>query len=228
MHGANPKRPPVKGDGSLLQIQEIFPTFQGEGPYTGMPAVFIRLGGCNLACAFCDTEFESFADMPLEAVIKEARRVMPHGAVFRRGEGKTVLAVITGGEPLRQNVFPLCERLLQEGFLPQIETNGVLYRPLPEGVSVVCSPKNAGGGYVPVRADLAARVTAYKFLISADDPLYADIPAFALTSGVPVYAQPIDTGDEAKNKANRAAALAVAAKYGVMPALQMHKIFGIA
>ena len=41
-------------------IQEIFLTIQGEGPMVGIPSIFIRLGGCNLACKFCDTEFESF------------------------------------------------------------------------------------------------------------------------------------------------------------------------
>ena len=60
MYGRNPKRKPLGGDGSSLEVQELFPTIQGEGPLAGHPAVFIRLGGCNLACAFCDTEFESY------------------------------------------------------------------------------------------------------------------------------------------------------------------------
>ena len=52
MFGKNPIKGLVKGDGSVLAINEIFSTFQGEGPFIGYPAVFIRLSGCNLACEF--------------------------------------------------------------------------------------------------------------------------------------------------------------------------------
>ena len=71
MHGTNPIRPPVTGDGAMLEVQHIFPTLQGEGPYAGVPAVFIRLGGCNLACTFCDTEFESFKVMGVREIVEK-------------------------------------------------------------------------------------------------------------------------------------------------------------
>ena len=75
MFGKNPIRPPEKGDGSILFVQEIFPTLQGEGPLAGVPAVFLRLGGCNLACSFCDTEFESFKEWKLEDIIAEVKKL---------------------------------------------------------------------------------------------------------------------------------------------------------
>lgn len=53
MFGKNPLRSPDQGPGRDLAVQSIFYTIQGEGPYAGMPAVFIRLAGCNLACTFC-------------------------------------------------------------------------------------------------------------------------------------------------------------------------------
>ncbi|CAN0594227.1 unnamed protein product, partial [Ectocarpus sp. 12 AP-2014] len=59
MFGDNPIRPPEKGDGLHLMVKQIFKTLQGEGPHVGTPSIFVRLGGCNLACDFCDTEFEN-------------------------------------------------------------------------------------------------------------------------------------------------------------------------
>lgn len=53
MFGTNPNRKADYGNGLTLWVQEAFYTIQGEGPFTGEPAVFIRLGGCNLSCHFC-------------------------------------------------------------------------------------------------------------------------------------------------------------------------------
>ena len=108
-----------------LPVMEAFYTIQGEGYHQGKAAYFIRLGGCNLACDFCDTEFERFAPMAVAEIVARAR------------EEALPLAVITGGEPLRQNIAPLCEALLHAGMQVQIETNGTLWRSLPEAVQVV-------------------------------------------------------------------------------------------
>lgn len=69
MFGNNLKRPVVKGDGRSLSIKSIFKTLQAEGAYCGVPAIFIRLGGCNLACSFCDTEFEDYLEKSLDEII---------------------------------------------------------------------------------------------------------------------------------------------------------------
>ena len=66
MFGYNLKRPVIKGNGQFLSIKSIFKTLQAEGPYCGVPAIFIRLGGCNLACSFCDTEFEDYLEKSLQ------------------------------------------------------------------------------------------------------------------------------------------------------------------
>lgn len=227
MYGQNPKRPPVKGDGTTLAVQDMFSTFQGEGPFAGMPSVFIRLGGCNLACSFCDTEFESFKDMLLEDVITQACALRRPSAVRLRGKPAGILAVITGGEPMRQPIARLCEHLLQAGFTPQIETNGTLFQELPCDVSIVCSPKNTGHGYYPIRSDIRARIHAYKFLISADDPLYTDIPDWAFAEGIPVYVQPIDTEDAQRNRLNYRHTARIAAEKGCMLGIQMHKFYHI-
>lgn len=223
MHGTNPIRPPVKGDGSMLDVVEMFATLQGEGPQAGQPAVFLRLGGCNLACSFCDTEFERFAPMEMQGIVQQVTELAnENGARVRP------LVVVTGGEPLRQPIGPLCEALIAEGFTVQIETNGTLWRDLPEAVLVVCSPKATDGRYHPVRPDVLARAQALKFLISADDEAYGDVPDVGQAEfDVPVYVQPMDAYEPAKNEANRARAAMLAQKHGYRLSLQMHKILGL-
>lgn len=217
MFGKNPLRKPLKGDGDILEIQEIFATFQGEGPYTGWPSVFVRLGGCNLACHFCDTEFEDFSTMSISSIREEVKRL-------QKGE----LVVITGGEPFRQPIEKLCAAFIEDGYKVQIETNGTLYRTIDERVDIICSPKNTGSGYHKVRADLLPRITAFKFLVSATDPRYnhvADVGQKLIP--IPVYVQPMDEYDPEKNKQNNTYALQIASENGYRISLQLHKIMGI-
>ncbi len=212
MRGSNPIRPPVMDDGAQLAVQEIFATLQGEGPYAGWPALFVRLGGCNLACDFCDTDFEDFAQMPVADIVAKAKGHK--------------LVVITGGEPLRQNIAPLCEALIAADVKIQIETNGTLYRELPKAVEIICSPKNTNGKYHPIRADLLARVGAFKFLISTSNAAYSDVPDVG-QGELPVYVQPMDEAEPEKNAANRARATKLALERGYRLSLQLHKIVGI-
>lgn len=219
MQGKNPIRPPENGDGRILEVKGIFATLQGEGPYAGQPAVFVRLGGCNLACAFCDTDFEGFSAMPLADIVRQVQVLA--GDSCR-------LVVITGGEPLRQNIAPLCEQLLAASFQVQIETNGTLWRELPEEVEIVCSPKNTNGGYHRLREDLLPRVNALKFIVSKHNAQYSDIGDVGQgTYPIPVYVQPMDEYDEVRNAANAAYATLLAQKHGYRLSLQLHKTLGI-
>ena len=220
MFGKNPIRPPEKGDGSTLNVVEIFATLQGEGPFVGQPSVFVRLGGCNLACGFCDTEFEQFEEMELACVVDRVQQL---------GGTTHDLVVITGGEPLRQNIAPLCEALLAKGLRVQIETNGTLWRELPNGVNIVCSPKISDGKYHPIRPDLLARVDALKFIVSVDDVDYRTVGEVGQAgTTISIYVQPMDEYDPVKNAANAAHALALAQAHGYRLSMQMHKIWGIA
>ena len=276
MFGKNPKRPPETGDGMTLSVVEIFPTLQGEGPFVGQPSVFVRLGGCNLACDFCDTEFEKFEPVALKAILEQitmlacdgktgvvslslrerlgegvtranvavsspaVAQAQPSPTPFPEGEGFAAaplvpnnylrdLVVITGGEPLRQNIAPLCEALLAKGLRVQIETNGSLWRPLPVGVNIVCSPKVTDGRYHALRPDLLARVDALKFIVSAEEGDYHDVGQVGQAgTKIPVYVQPMDAYDPIRNAANSAHALALATRHGYRLSTQMHKLWGIA
>lgn len=220
MFGNNPILKPVKGDGSYLEVTEIFATIQGEGPFVGHSSIFLRLGGCNLACTFCDTDFDDMTKMSLEDIIAQINLL---------AEGrKNYLVVITGGEPMRQPIEKLCELLISLDFSVQIETNGTIYRLLHPGVSIVCSPKNTGKGYSSIREDLLANIDALKFIISGHNDWYNHVPELGQSSAnIPVYIQPMDEYDEFKNKANLELVKTLAAKYGYRVSLQMHKIMGI-
>ena len=125
---------------STLRICEIFDSIQGESHWAGYPCTFLRLAGCNLDCAWCDTRFarelESGEEWGVEALAAEART---------RGL-RTV--EVTGGEPLLQPATPaLLAALLAGGQRVLLETNGSL--PLdgvPAGVHVIMDLKPPGSG----------------------------------------------------------------------------------
>lgn len=183
--------------------------------------MFIRLGGCNLACTFCDTEFESFEPVPLENILTRVEQLASEDKKRIRH-----LVVITGGEPFLQPIGKLCEKLIEAGFKVQIETNGTLYRELPEDVDIICSPKNNGKGYFAIRPDLRERISAFKFIISATNKDYAGI-ADVGQGDTPVYVQPMDEYDAEKNRNNLALATKLATGQGLRLSLQVHKIAGI-
>ena len=98
-----------------LKICEIFYSLQGESTRTGLPCVFVRLSGCNLSCAWCDTTYAAneFVSMEIEQIIQT---VEAFGCP---------LVEITGGEPLIQVQTPeLISHLLHKGFQVLLETNG--------------------------------------------------------------------------------------------------------
>lgn len=98
-----------------MKVCEIFGSIQGESSFAGLPCIFIRLSGCNLRCSYCDTTYayNDGSEMSIEEVM---------GIIRRSG---LYLVEITGGEPLLQKeVFPLIERLVEEGYKVLIETNG--------------------------------------------------------------------------------------------------------
>ncbi|WP_417904766.1 7-carboxy-7-deazaguanine synthase QueE [Candidatus Tisiphia endosymbiont of Micropterix aruncella] len=218
MFGQNPKRPAIFNDGTSLEIKSIFKTIQGEGPFVGMPAVFIRLGGCNLACNFCDTDFEDFNILTINNIIEEVEKLTIN----------IKLVVITGGEPFRQPIELLCYKLVNLDYIVQIETNGTLYRDLPDKVHIVCSPKAGKNGYALLRDDLLSHINALKFLVANNIPIYSNIPEVGQSKyNIPVFIQPMDQNNPLLNKENERLAIDLAIKYGHRLSLQTHKILGI-
>jgi len=100
-----------------LLINEIFYSIQGESTYSGRPCIFVRLTGCNLRCTYCDTQYAYEAGERMEIA-----QIM-----HRVADYKCRLIEITGGEPLLQDETPLLiSRLLDDGYVVMMETNGSL------------------------------------------------------------------------------------------------------
>lgn len=151
-----------------MKVNEIFYSLQGEGLYTGTPAVFLRLSGCNMRCWFCDTDHEQGQEMTPEAIL-QALQQYPSRHI-----------VITGGEPLMQLTPQLTTLLHQAGYFIQIETNGTL--PIPEGVSidwVTCSPKGntRGNATTPIRLQHIDELKVVYEGANQDMAPYESIPA---------------------------------------------------
>ncbi|MBR2865441.1 MAG: 7-carboxy-7-deazaguanine synthase QueE [Elusimicrobiaceae bacterium] len=114
-----------------LKVNEIFYSIQGEGPHTGMPAVFLRLAGCSMGCAFCDTRY-AFSDgqlMPLTDIVQAMEKYPCRNAV------------ITGGEPTEQDFAPLAALLKQRGWCLHMESNGAHDADVSNIDFLVISPK---------------------------------------------------------------------------------------
>jgi 7-carboxy-7-deazaguanine synthase len=102
---------------SVLKINEIFFSIQGESTNAGLPCVFIRLTYCNLRCVYCDTEYAFYEgkDMSIDDIIKQTESY------------NCMLVEVTGGEPLMQEgVHELMTRLCNKGYEVMIETGGSL------------------------------------------------------------------------------------------------------
>ena len=137
-----------------LNVNEIFYSLQGEGGRTGQASIFIRLAKCNLACSFCDTDFERGVKMTLEEVLNEIESWPCKWIVW------------TGGEPTLQLTDEVVEFFKERGYSQAIETNGT--RRVPKGIDyITCSPKQ----HFEKVKELIPIVDELRFPIEKGDPL---------------------------------------------------------
>jgi len=123
-----------------LRINEIFFSIQGESTWTGLPCVFVRLTGCHLRCAYCDTEY-SFKEGGTRTIADIIAEVRKH---------PTRLVEVTGGEPLLQpRVHTLITQLCDLGYTVLIETSGACDISLCDPRSIrIMDLKTPGSGEV--------------------------------------------------------------------------------
>ncbi len=128
----------------LWKVNEIFYSIQGEGRHTGMPAVFLRLAGCTMGCAFCDTKY-AFTD----GKTMNSLQILVELAQY---PCKTV--VITGGEPTEQDLPALINTLKSAGHTVHIETNGAKDTDVSKADFVCVSPKKYVAKEMLQKADI--------------------------------------------------------------------------
>lgn len=162
-----------------LPVMEAFYTLQGEGYHQGSAAYFIRLGGCDVGCHWCDVK-ESWdaarhPRLSLETILQQA---------VDAGPGR--LAVITGGEPLMHPLDLLTETLRQAGFRTHLETSGA--HPLSGTWDWIClSPKK----FKPVLSEVLQQADELKVVIyHPSDIAWAESFVPQLKPGCRLYLQP--------------------------------------
>jgi organic radical activating enzyme len=243
MYGNNPVGE-VRRIEQGYKVHSIFYTIQGEGPWAGFPAIFVRFSDCNLRCHFCDTEFEagslySFSDLLTTLVGK-------------MHEHRCSRLVFTGGEPMLQDLPALLSNFAvytNETPQIQIETAGTIW---PCGMEkalfllptiLVCSPKTPR-----VHPAIDTYAHAWKYIIRALELDPKDgLPIGSTQINLPmtrmprvrlhrpslllkenIYVQPCDEpGDPEATKMNMVATVGSALKFGYRLSLQTHKIVGL-
>ena len=122
----------------MLTVNEIFHSIQGESTHAGRPCVFVRLTACDLRCSWCDTPY----------AFHEGQKMSVDDVLGRVRDFGCDVVEITGGEPLlQQEVYPLMQRLLDDGRTVMLETGGhVSVDRVPERVIRVIDVKCPGSG----------------------------------------------------------------------------------
>ena len=161
-----------------LPVMETFYTIQGEGFHQGKAAYFIRLGGCDVGCVWCDVKDSWDADkhprLEIRNIVTEAQK----------HPGR--LAVVTGGEPLMHDCFTLTDELHKAGFTTNIETSGCY--PLSGNWDWICLSPKKFKAPLPEIVPLANELKVVIF--NRSDFMWAEKYAEMASSGCRLYLQP--------------------------------------
>lgn len=233
--------PRATGDGASIDFHSLFFTIQGEGPFSGRRAVFVRLAGCNLQCPGCDTEYTDGRQMIGIQWLRDAIFAELYNFA-RENQSRPPIIVITGGEPFRQNIGPLLVELSTLGTHIQIESNGVFAPPaefeglqMSNSVSLVVSPKTS-----KIHPECHRLADAFKYVLDYRSVSALDgLPVRALDhpaalgvarptrSTVPIYLNPYDAQDVEHNQRNLRAVAQSCQRFGYIMGVQLHKLAGL-
>ena len=163
--------------GEMLPLMEAFYTIQGEGFHKGTAAYFVRIGGCDVGCHWCDVKESWNADLhPPTAIDTIARDASKHSETI----------VVTGGEPLMWDMNPLTSELKSKGMQTHIETSGA-YKLTGDWDWICLSHKKLKGPLDEVYQKAhELKVIVY----NKDDLKYAEEQAAKVNSNCILYLQP--------------------------------------
>jgi organic radical activating enzyme len=195
-----------------LKVNEIFWSVQAEGANTGMPAIFIRLAGCNLKCDFCDTEYQTYIEMSIEEIQEEISQY----------PCKTI--IWTGGEPLLQLTTEILFQFTK--YINILETNGTKIIPNIFNY-ITCSPKVTVGR-------LLESLNRVNIIGEFRYTFPGDIPEFSLVKGLafnfyisPILSDGLKVHDRRKNKENINGAIEYVKTHPDWKlSIQIHKLVG--
>lgn len=207
------RRPPT------LKTFEVFASVQGEGLRQGEPTIFVRLAGCNLRCAFCDTK-RAWGRGRAQTVEEIVNRVRD---LWRGYPARWVC--LTGGEPLAQDIGPLVRELKKGGLAVQVETNGT-FAPRPGVDWYTVSPKPRAYAFRPGFRKKAREVK----LVATRELTAETVRAVrrAFPPGTPLILQPQSNAAWSRRKAVQL--LEVALREGlsnIRVSVQLHKILNL-
>ncbi|WP_199608801.1 7-carboxy-7-deazaguanine synthase QueE [Flocculibacter collagenilyticus] len=224
----------------MYKINEIFETIQGEASYTGTPSLFVRLQGCPVGCAWCDTKHTWDVNTEFKVNLTETMEKSADSEWWADATAEDILeqfklknytakhVVITGGEPCMYDLNPLCELLHQHGYTTQIETSGTFEVKAPAQTWVTVSPKiNMKGGYEMLKSamkradEIKHPIAMEKHVEELADLLEVCFTAEELKSKL-IYLQPISQ----KAKATKLAIETCTLRNWRL-SVQLHKYLGI-
>lgn len=237
MFGQNAVSGSFNESGDQLLVNEVFYTLQGEGPDSGRPSIFVRLSKCNLRCYFCDTEFESGTVVKLQELVDDVLQLAKlHGCK---------LVVITGGEPLLQNIVPFVGLMNDRGLSCSVETAGttmlpslhLVFDPMRSisGNLIVCSPKTP-----KIHPQIERFVGAWKYVVRDGEGDQWGMPTKSTQHRgrdslvfmpkhpvVDIWISPMDEQSDDANMNNKLWARDLCLKHGYRLSLQVHKLVGV-
>jgi 7-carboxy-7-deazaguanine synthase len=187
-------------------INEIFQTIQGEGIFTGLPAIFVRLQGCPVGCPWCDTRHTWIVDPAREVGVQAVLDCSNESDGWSKMNTEQILAsfqqlgyqarhvVITGGEPCLYDLQALSCALLAAGYQVQIETSGTSEIQTHANTWVTVSPKIGMKGGLPVLISALERANEIKHPVATErhiEELDALLATATLRPDVVIALQPI-------------------------------------
>ncbi|HGE8266206.1 TPA: 7-carboxy-7-deazaguanine synthase QueE [Aeromonas hydrophila] len=187
-------------------INEIFQTIQGEGVFTGLPAIFVRLQGCPVGCPWCDTRHTWVVDPAREVGVQAVLDCSNESDGWSKMSTEQILAsfqqlgyqarhvVITGGEPCLYDLQDLSAVLIEAGYQVQIETSGTSEIQTHEQTWVTVSPKINMKGGLPVLVSALERANEIKHPVATErhvEELDALLATARLRENVVIALQPI-------------------------------------